>query len=645
MTGAGQGGCRDLSAVEIIRDLAVEVGEGVTLAADLYMPREVERAPALVSQTPYPKDGIAGVTDWHANHYFAAHGYATVLVDVRGTGVSGGEPRPPFDPGEAADGAAVVEWVAAQPWCNGKVGLWGASYGAFAAVATAAARPRSLRAVIAIMGFADPERDFVHPAGRRGLLGALGFWSLNTLAQHVMPPYCDDPAGELRRRWQQRVDRGEPFVLDLLRHGPGDPLWRRRAVDVSSITAPTFCVTGWRDPFCEAVLRTYAGIEAPKQLLVGPWTHTSPDEAPVERLDFLPLALEWWKRWLSDGDIDRGPATAATVYLQGTGEWIRLSEWPPTPTASLQLEAAADATLIPEATTSGRLRRYADATVGAHGDLRGLPVRGLPPDRDEHEDDLRSLAFTSGPLEEAVQIWGAPEAIVTSAEPEQGVLVVKLTDVSADGRSTLITTGTLERDAHVDRVGAGLETLRRVAIKLTETAYTVERGHRLRLAISLSDFPRLWPEVTGDALSVECGLSQTRLELPVCYVTPGRPADLPAAPGARSASGSLVLRADPLCKLTRDAVADGMTVTLGEHLVMKMPHTGADFDMNTFVLATVAPDRPDGAHASGRATLRARGPHGDVVARVDLIISQDAAVVTAEASVGGETVFSRRWLA
>src|ERR1700683_539213 len=113
--------------VEIEHNCIIACPDGTELAADVYRPRRAERCPALITMLPYHKDAIGGVASWDANHFFAENGYATVLVDFGGTGCSGGPPRPLFDPGEAEDGAAVVEWAASQPWCDGSVGMWGIS--------------------------------------------------------------------------------------------------------------------------------------------------------------------------------------------------------------------------------------------------------------------------------------------------------------------------------------------------------------------------------------------------------------------------------------------------------------------------------------------------------------------------------------
>ncbi len=610
--------------VEIVRDCAIPVG-GAMLAADLHLPVVGRPAPALVTLVPYPKDGIAGIAAWAANRFFAAHGYATLLVDMRGTGASGGLPRPPFDPGDADDGAAVVQWAAEQPWCTGDVGMWGVSYGAFTALATAARGPGALKAIAAVMGFVDPERDFVHPSGRRGYLASLGMWSLSTLVQHVMPPLLDDR--ELQRRWRERVEQAEPFVLDLLRHGPGDPAWRTRAVDVSSIRVPTLCVAGWRDLFCEPTLRAYEAIEAPKELLVGPWMHTLPDESPDAPADFLALALGWWERWLQGRYDDSRAGSRATVYVQGRGEWRSLRTWPPSAARTLRLHAGTDGSLHEAPAEAGRIARPLDATVGAHGDWWGLPSRGFGRVRDQHEDDARSLAFTTEPLERPLEICGVPRAGVVANGAD--AIVVKLADVGPNGRSILITSGT--------RAEPSSEPL-----ELIPTAYLVPAGHRLRLAVSGGDFPRLWPTAGTAGIEVECG-SEAWLELPLADGSVGELADVPRPASRPSAVQSLVLRAEPLCTLTRDAITDGVTATVGEHLVMRTPHDQATMDMNWFTSATVAPDRPEGAHVTGKATIRADTANGDKVARAELLISADAAVVTAEVTIDGEPAFTRRW--
>ena len=155
------------------RNLLVPLGDGVRLAADCYRPAGAGRWPAIVTFIPYHKDGRGGRLDVEAvNRYFAARGYAALTVDFRGLGGSEGVNPAPFDPREARDGHEVVEWVAAQPWCDGQVGMWGVSYGGITALSVAATRPPHLRAIVPIHAGADIYHDFAAPGGCRG-----GFWN------------------------------------------------------------------------------------------------------------------------------------------------------------------------------------------------------------------------------------------------------------------------------------------------------------------------------------------------------------------------------------------------------------------------------------------------------------------------------------
>ena len=609
--------------VGVLRDCAIPAPGGVRLAADVYLPRDAPPAPALVTLAPYDKDGIAGVTGWQAHRWFAARGYACVVADCRGTGASGGRPLPPFDPAEGADGAAAIAWAAAQPWCDGHVGMWGVSYGATLALRTASLRPPALGAVVPVMGFLDPERDFIHPGGRRGCLASLGLWGVTTLAQHLAPPLARDPGWE--RAWEDRLE-GDPYLVDLLRHGPGDPVWRARAVDAGAIRAPAFCVAGWRDLSCDAMVRAYESVRGPRQLLVGPWLHTLPDESPVEPVGFLALALAWWDRWLRGAGAEEGPPV--TVHLQGRGAWLRMARWPPGD-AAVRLCAGADGGLAADA-APGVARRPVDPTVGARGGLWGVPARGLGVRRDQHDDDARALAFTGEPLEEPLAICGRPAVTLAlvAEPPEPRTLVVRLADVAPDGVSLPITAGTAAAASAESR------------LELFPTAYELPAGHRLRLVVAGADFPRLWPDPAPAELVVACG-GRTRLELPVLVPGDADAAQPPPAEGG--GSHPLVMRADPLHTVTHDAVREALTVTVGEHLLLRTPHDAQTLDVNGHVSGTLPTADPRATRVRGRSTVRAATPHGEVVVRAEVLLAGETATLAGDVTIDGERALARRW--
>jgi putative CocE/NonD family hydrolase len=634
-----------MSGVKLVRDVRIPTLDGeTTLSADLYLPDVESQVPALVSVMPYRKDALGGLGGAATLRWFAEHGYASLLVDLRGTGSSGGSTRAPFDPDEADDGIAAIDWSAQQPWCTGHVGMWGHSYGAALTLRTAARRPEQLRAIMPVMGFLDPERDFVHPGGARGCLASFGVWGLGTLHAQVLPPVHAHYDADEQRRWLERLDQSEPYVLDAFRHEPGHPVWRTRIIDATTIEAPSLCIAGWRDMFCDATLRAYEDIRAPKKLLVGPWMHTLPHESPFDPVDFLALALRWWDRWLADIDngIDREPAV--TVHIQGAAPtWRNYGSWPP-PGKTLVLAAATGATLspasaLPPRTEVGPVIASAplDPTVGARSGLWGIPTSGYGLPLDQHADDTASLSVTGAPLDRPVLLIGRPSVSLTLASgggPRP--LVIKLADVDPDGRSTLITGGVLAADNQ--------------PIDLDPTGYRLDAGHRLRVIVAGGAFPRLWPPASGSGSSDGVPparmlhLYNLRLSLPTVTVAEGEPAALfppDASPGA-AADPWLAFR--PRWNIDRDLIDSGVTVTVGGSLAAYTPEHEQLFENDIDISTTVGHDAPDAArlHGTSTATVHLRG--GEIlVVRVELRLTRTAVAATGHVGIDGVTIASRQW--
>ena len=408
--------------------------------------REQSRCPTLVSPTPYRKDDYIGSAWQHVITYFVERGYAHVVADFRGLGSSSGIAAEAMSDSEAGDGVELVEWAASQPWSDGRVGMYGVSYGGISALRTAAARPPHLRAIIPLLATADPYDDFVYPGGCFNCLGVAA-WSSYMHAMQMAPPMYQDPERRWYTIWQTRLEHTEPLVVPWLEHPERDAFWRAKSIALELIEVPTFLIGGWRDIFPDAMPRAYERLGVPRKLWMGPWPHVAPDSAPIEAVEYLPVMCRWFDRFLREehNGIDTEPPV--TLFVQGGGSgWTHEDEWPIPRARVRTFFAEKDGGLVDEPVDpDGSIWYVADPTVGTQAglwDVRGTGI-GLP--LDQRPDDDRSLTFTTQPLTKALEITGRPEARLSLVivEGRDANLVVKICDVAPDGFSTLVTTGWL----------------------------------------------------------------------------------------------------------------------------------------------------------------------------------------------------------
>ena len=647
---------RAVYGVRVVRNVRIPTADpGVSLAADLYLPDGAPPVPALVSVLPYRKDAISGIGGAASLHWFAAHGYASMLVDLRGTGSSDGMPRPPFDAGDAEDGVAAVAWAARQPWCTGTVGMWGVSYGALTTLRTASRQPGHLKAIIPVMGTADPGADLIHPGGSRGCLAPLGIWSMSTLLCLLLPPLDEHDAPAEQARWRERLERAEPYLLDLHRHGPADPVWRSRAINAEAITVPTMCVAGWRDLFCDGSIRAYEQVKGPKKLLVGPWMHTPPHESPFHPVDFHGIALRWWDRWLAGISDGAREDPAVTIFLQGDQpSWRHFPAWPP-PGDELRLTATADGTWAdhgnehsPAAASRIIASHPADPAVGSLSGLWCVPTSGFGLPLDQHDDDMRSLTVTGQPLEQPLLLAGRPSVTITIGRGHPVTrLSVKLTDVNPQGRSTLITAGLVTSQA-AGRGTTGPGQLTPVVdMVLGPTAYRLPAGHRVRVAIAEDDFPRLWPAApaaTRDVQRQHIAVTWLSLSLPVISPTAGQPATMAPPGDDLPGHAPLGLHNQPRWTITRDLVGHGITVSIGEQTLARTPQRGHLLEVRTEISASIRGRARPSAQIRGTSTATARMSSGETITvRTGLHITENAATATGRVSIDDAEVFARQW--
>lgn len=628
-----------LFEVDIDRSLRIPVEGGrFHMSGILYRPRTLEPVPALVTVTPYRSDAGAGIES-HAMHmWFAARGYACLLVDVRGTGSSGGPLRPPFDPAEADDAIAASDWALAQSWCTGTVGMWGTSYCAMLTMRAALRRPAGLRAIVPILGMTDPERDVVHPAGAWGCGAALE-WGTATALNQVMPELAGlSDATDVESTVIVRDD--DPWILEMFRRSPGDRAWRDSAFDVSALEVPALVVAGWRDLFCSASIGAYESMTGPKKLLVGPWAHEHPWLAGVEAIDLWSIVLDWWDHWLRGIDRNVMAAPAVTVFkLGGSSGWHTASSWPG-PGLRQLIDADVDAPTLPtnarrDLAESGRtLNAITDPTVGSQSGLwwSGGMGGAFSAPQDQHDDDRRSLTYTTEPLHARMVLVGRPRVVVTWEDEVPARLVVRLTDVDAHGRSILVAQGL------VTSLDAGS-----TAIELSPTCFEVGVGHRLRLVLSTADFPRLWPMSPSQGRVADTHVAPTvTVAAPVMEARFLVPVEMPRPHS--DADDGLLRRWTPEWTTTRDQASDAIEHRWGSTLDAITADGAHRLVLSASHVAHTGPDDPGASTALATRRAEIHTPDAEtVVVSVTTSMTAGGMEVSATVDVGAIPAFQHTW--
>jgi len=627
---------RTACQVAVRRDVRIPTADpGCTLSADLFLPARVEPVPALVTVVPYRKDIGGG---YEASYrWFAARGYACVLVDHAGVGSSDGMPHPPWGPLETDDAVAAAEWAAAQPWCTGDVGMWGTSHGGFTALGAASRGLPALKAVIAMENALDVERDIMHPDGARGDFLRLASWGGRMIVQQLLPPLLNYTSVDEQRRWRRRLQDTKPYILELACLGPGDPAWRDRVIEPASITVPVMCVGGWYDAYPDAVPRAYEQLAGPKKLLMGPWGHGLPQDSPHEPVDFLALALRWWDRWLrgvDNGVMDEPPVT---LYLQGHDPgWRSYDSWPPGKD-ELVLATGTDITLAETVPDTGprteAIAEYQpDPTTGALSGLRGVGAGAIAGLLDQHDDDLRALHFTSDRLPADILLCGRPEVTIRLADehpddvaPQR--LVVRLTDVDPHNRSTFITSGVRCPDTQM--------VIHQVT--LAPAAYRIRAGHRLRVVVSDSDFPRLTPLPTPARI----GVASIAVTAPTLPEDIGATVDMPTT--ERTVADRRADRGG-CWTITRDPVHDDIEVAIATATDPARTEQGHLLATSSDTRASVRRNSPEAATITAAHTANVRLTTGETVTvSATVRCTQTALWARGDITIDGLTTYTRTW--
>jgi predicted acyl esterase len=511
--------------VREIENIFIPLKDGTKLAAHIWMPTDAEKkpVPALLEYIPYRKRDGTRLRDALTQPYFAGHGYACVRVDMRGNGDSDGLMDDEYTKQEQDDAVDVIAWLARQKWCTGKVGMFGISWGGFNALQVAALRPPPLKAIVSLCSTDDRYEDDVHYKGGTVLNEMLG-WAATMLAYSSRPPDPMIVGKGWKKMWLERLNHQPFHILTWLKHPHRDGYWKHGSVceDWNKIQAATLLIGGWNDAYSNAIPRMMKNLRVPRKAIIGPWAHKYPHFAvPGPRIGALQEMLRWWDFYLKDINTGVTQDPDYRIYVMDAykpdafpekidGRWVAESYWGYGNVENKTFQLTRQG-IASEAGKEEGLTITSSQDVGFDGGEYCIIWLGPEFPGDQGKDDKGSLTFDSPVLTEDMEIVGQPVVELTlMVDKPVAHIAVRINDIWPDGAVSRITYHLQNLSMRENReYPTPLEPFKRykVKVKLDDTAWRIPKGHKLRVSISTSYFPMMWPAPEPVRLTVFAGAS------------------------------------------------------------------------------------------------------------------------------------------
>ena len=533
--------------VVIEKDVSMSTRDGVTLYADVYRPDADGRFPVLVVRTPYDKSGDMALTE---KDYFPQHGYVVVVQDTRGRFRSEGEFYPFIY--EARDGYDSIEWAAGLPWSDGNVGTVGQSYLGLVQYLAAQERPPHLRAMSPVSGPVTYFENCTYRRGVFELgwmLAYFIFMARNTLdrkglheqQKEALDSYLSHPElplsplkKEVYRHlplsdWEDRLKDAAPYFADFLKHPTDGPYWHATDLrrQLNNINVPMLHVGSWYDAFQYDTLTLFSGLRERamtaearqgQKLLIGPWAHLLPYSIPTSGgtgdIDFGPEAmielhniqLRWFDYFLKGQDTGVLDEPPIRLFVMGDNRWRDENEWPLARTqyTDVYLHSGGKANSLNGDGSLSLIAPNAEEQQDAYvydpqdpvptrgGTTLGMAMGVLDQNKVEVREDV--LVYTGDLLNAAMEVTGPISLMLYAASSASDTdFTAKLVDVRPDGYAQNIAEGVIRARFRESLSNPTLITPGEVygyTIDLWATSHVFKAGHRLRLEVSSSNFPR-----------------------------------------------------------------------------------------------------------------------------------------------------------
>jgi len=516
----------NFAGVTVERKQPCTMRDGTVLYADIYRPNTTEQLPVLLMRQPYGRAIASTVSHAHPVWY-ARQGFIVVIQDVRGKWDSEGEYVPFIN--DAEDGYDTVEWAAALPGSNGKVGMYGFSYQGSTQWAAASAAPPSLKAIAPAMCAADLYHGMFYPHGRFLLREHLP-WAYQLARDHARRLGAAEDeqqcAAYMRNPemlfWKVPLASPEhhpllekyfPFYREWLEHESYDAYWQERdwlaKIKEQQHPIPALHIGGWYDVFLMGTYQSYGELRnrpggEQHRLVLGPWTHIpwgryagGYDHGDNADGNIHELQVQWFNYWLKGQGS--GIAENITYYEFGSKQWKHLSDVNNAKEIDFVLHSCykpangglGGGRLLLDSELAATEGTEAAEVAGTDGDLFVYDARQpmrldsyLPLDRKGDQDRYEILVYCSEPMQEELTVYGVPKIEVQYQLLEgKADLVALLSIVNEQGEARLMSVGVNELDG-----GNATDT---VEVAMKPCSFVLPAGSRVRLELTGSAFPLL----------------------------------------------------------------------------------------------------------------------------------------------------------
>jgi putative CocE/NonD family hydrolase len=504
-------------AVRVDHEVPMTTSDGVRLKAELYHPVTDKPMPTILVRLPYSRSFKADIGLAVVGRYWASRGYHVMVQASRGRHGSGGEFYPLRD--ERRDGIETLRWLAQQPWYDGRLGMWGGSAFGYTEWALADQKdpgPSALMIQIASSHF----HEMFYPGGAFSLESAL-YWALRSRSvkdEHPSAAQLDRGVnGFPMIQADDRAAGDIAFFNDWASHPDADAYWK--AIDgeqrARSLTAPVLLIAGWSDPFLPSQLRDFEAIRAQadprvareSRLIIGPWSHAESVRFPdgttgdAYRQASLGPSIPWFDHLLLGRPLDHSLTAPVRLFVMGENVWRDEQDWPlarARPTiyflrgaghantargdGLLSLEPPVD--IEPSDTYVYDPKNPVPSLGGAM-----LSTRAGIREQSKIERRADVLIYSTEPLTTDAEVTGPVSAtLYVETTVVNTDFTVKLVDVHPDGKVFNVSDGILRRAySKADGAVAAAEA---ITIELWPTSMLFKQGHRIRIEVSSSNFPR-----------------------------------------------------------------------------------------------------------------------------------------------------------